>query len=102
MLPIDGDGHLDEDGHLTVPEALDLIEQRVGKEKMFTDDGPLATPLHVVHTAKLCAANEPEVPGGPAPAPYPPPADKLIRSGCCWSMSVWRSAASRCSSVPPI
>ena len=27
-----------------------------------------------MHTAKLCAATEPEVPGRPAPGPYPPPA----------------------------
>jgi hypothetical protein len=74
LLPIGGDGHFDEDGHLTVPEALDLIEQRVGKDKMFSHGEPLATAVHVVHTAKLCAATEPEVPGGPAPAPYPPPA----------------------------
>jgi hypothetical protein len=74
LLPIGGDGHHDEDGYLTVPEALDLIEQRVGKEKMFSDGEPLATAVHIVHTAKLCAATEPEVPGGSAPAPYPPPA----------------------------
>ena len=75
LLPIGGDGHHDEDGHLTVPEALDLIERRAGTHKMYSDDGePLATAAHVVHTAKLCSATEPEVPGGPAPAPYPPPA----------------------------
>jgi hypothetical protein len=74
LLPIGGDGHHDEDGYLTVPEALDLIERRVGKEKMFSDGESLATAAYVVHTAKLCAATEPEVPGGPAPAPYPPPA----------------------------
>ncbi len=70
-LPIGGDGQHD-DGHLTVPEALDLIEQRLGKDRMFRDGEPLATPVHIMHTAKLCAATEPEVPGEPAPAPYPP------------------------------
>lgn len=74
LLPIGGDGHHDEDGHLTVPEALDLIERRVGRERMYSDGEQLATAAHIVHTAKLCAATEPEVPGGPAPAPYPPPA----------------------------
>lgn len=75
LLPIGGDGHHDDDGHLTVPEALDLIERRVGRERMFPDDGePLVTAVNIVHTAKLCGATEPEVPGGPAPAPYPPPA----------------------------
>ncbi|HEY1002662.1 MAG TPA: S8/S53 family peptidase [Streptosporangiaceae bacterium] len=74
LLPIGGDGHHDEDGHLTVPQALDLIENRAGREKMFSHGEPLATAAHIVHTAKLCAATEPEVPGVPAPAPYPPPA----------------------------
>ena len=74
LLPIGGDGHHDDDGHLTVPEALDLIERRVGRERMYADGEPLATAAHIVHTAKLCSATEPEVPGGPAPAPYPPPA----------------------------
>ena len=74
LLPIGGEGHDDDDGFLTVPAALDLIERRVGRERMFADGGALATAAHVVHTAKLCSATEPEVPGGPAPAPYPPPA----------------------------
>jgi subtilisin family serine protease len=39
---------------------------------MYSAGRRLASPLHVMHTAKLCAATEPEVPGGPAPAPYPP------------------------------
>jgi hypothetical protein len=72
LLPIDDERQHDADGHLTVPEALDLIEQRVGKERMFSKDGPLATPVHIVHTAKLCAATEPEVPCGCEPAPCPP------------------------------
>jgi hypothetical protein len=70
-LPIGGDGEHD-DGDLTVPEALDLIERGLGKDRMFRDGEPLATPVHIVHTAKLCAATEPEVPGEPAPGPYPP------------------------------
>jgi hypothetical protein len=74
LLPIGGDGHHDDDGHLTVPEALDLIERRVGRERMYADGEPLATAAYIVHTSKLCSATEPEVPGGPAPAPYPPPA----------------------------
>jgi hypothetical protein len=74
-VPIDGEGHHDEDGYLTVPEALDLIEQRVGQERMFREDGPLATPVGIVHTAKLCAATEPEVPCGCEPGPCPPPAE---------------------------
>src|SRR5690348_14676729 len=54
LLPIGGDGHHDEDGHLTVPQALDLIEGRVGRERMFSDGEPLATAAHIVHTSKLC------------------------------------------------
>src|SRR5262249_57175543 len=82
LLPIGGDGHHDDDGHLTVPKALHLIERRVGRERMFPDDGePLVTAVNVVHTAKLCGATEPEVPGGPAPSPYPPPAAPRARPG---------------------
>ena len=75
QVSIGGEGHHDDDGHLTVPEALDLIERRVGRDRMFRDEGPLATPVHIVHTAKLCAATEPEVPCGCEQAPCPPPAE---------------------------
>lgn len=75
LLPIDGEEQHDADGHLTVPEALDLVERRVGKERMFSEEGPLATPAHIVHTAKLCAATEPEVPCVCEPAPCPPPVE---------------------------
>src|ERR1700760_3380806 len=74
QVSIGGEGHHDDDGHLTVPEALDLIERRVGRERMYAEDEPLATAAHIVHKAKLCSAPEPEVRAGPAPAPYPPPA----------------------------
>ena len=43
LLPIGGEGHDDDDGFLTVPAALDLIERRVGRERMFADGGALAT-----------------------------------------------------------
>jgi hypothetical protein len=75
LLPVNSGGdHDDEEGYLTVPAALDLIEERLGKERMFSGGEPLATAVHIVHTTKLCGATEPEVPAVPAPVPYPPPA----------------------------
>ena len=48
-----------EEGYLTVPEALDLIDERLGTDNpVHTGGEPLATPVHIVHTAKLCAATE--------------------------------------------
>jgi len=71
VLSIDA---LDE-GRITVPEALDLLDERLGDDNpALHDDGvPLATPVHVMHTAKLCAASEPAVPCGSPPRPCPPP-----------------------------
>ncbi len=63
-----------DEGHLTVPEALDLLDERLGADNPALAGGePLAAPVHVVHTAKLCAASEPGVPSGPAPQPWPAP-----------------------------
>lgn len=70
VLSIDGA----QEGHLTVPEALDLLDERLGEGKwMRAYGGPAVTPIHIVHTAKLCAATEPEVPCGCEPQPCPPP-----------------------------
>jgi subtilisin family serine protease len=63
-----------EDGRLTVPEALDLIDERLGDDNPALRGGePLATPVHVVHIAKICPADEPEVPGYCQTGPCPPP-----------------------------
>jgi hypothetical protein len=80
LVPVNDerDRDQDEEGFLTVPQALDLIQRTVGRERMFSAEGPLAAPRHIMHTAKLCAATEPEVPGGPDPAPYPPPATPAV------------------------
>jgi len=63
-----------EDGHLTVPEALDLLDARLGRDNpALREDGlPLATPNHLLHIARLCSAVEPEVPSGLEILPWPP------------------------------
>ena len=68
VLSIDA---LDE-GRFTVPEALDRLDERLGDDNPALHDGePLATPVHVTHTAKLCAASEPGVPVGSPTQPTP-------------------------------
>ena len=73
LLPIGGDGHHDDDGHLTVPEALDLIDGASAGRGCT----PTASrwPRRRTSCTQRSSARptEPEVPGGPAPAPYPPP-----------------------------
>ena len=73
---------------VTVPQALDLIDARLGDENPALHGGfPLATPVHIMHitgngaspdTARGCPATEPEVPCCCAPdepcGPCPPPA----------------------------
>jgi Subtilase family len=56
------------EGRFTVPEVLDLLEER---HPVPASGEPLATPVHVVHTARLCAAQEPGVPPG-STQPSPP------------------------------
>lgn len=65
-----------QEGRFTVPEALDLLDERLERRG---EDNPeratgeaLATPVHVMHTARLCAASEPVVPGGSPTQPSPP------------------------------
>jgi hypothetical protein len=58
--------------HLTVPQALDLIDAQLGDENPALHGGfPLVTPVHIMHisnsgaspdTARGCPATEPEVP----------------------------------------
>ena len=58
------------DGYLTVPQALDLVDQRLKIHNPAPDDGfPLVTPVHILHvtrnspdTVRACAPYEPEVP----------------------------------------
>ena len=68
-----------DEGRFTVPEALDRLERlderrrRLGEDNAGPTPGePLATPVHVMHTAKLCAASEPGVPVGSPTQPSPP------------------------------
>jgi len=68
----------DEEGHLTVPEVLDLLDERLGEDNPVRSGGePLAAPVHVVHTTRLCLAKEPEVPCGCDPQPCPAPAEAV-------------------------
>ncbi len=63
-----------EGGHLTATETLDFLEERLGGDnRARTGDEPLATLVHVMHTARLCAATEPGVPAGSPPQPWPAP-----------------------------
>jgi len=78
LLSID---QLDE-GHLTVPQALDVIDARLHIDGPLSDGFPLVTPVHIMHicqsspdTTRTCPATEPEVPccGPDEPcAPCPP------------------------------
>jgi hypothetical protein len=65
-----------EEGRFTVPEVLDLLEERLerlGEDNPALATGePLATPVHVMHTARLCGATEPGVPPGSPTQPSPP------------------------------
>jgi hypothetical protein len=71
--------------HLTVPQALDVLDAELGISGPEQDGFPLVTPVHILHltqsspdTVRTCPATEPEVPcrcgkDGPCP-PCPPPA----------------------------
>jgi hypothetical protein len=60
-------------GHFTVPELLDRLDARLGEDNPARHGGePLATPVHVMHTSKLCASSEPAVPAGPSNQPPSP------------------------------
>jgi hypothetical protein len=62
-----------EEGRFTVPEMLDRLEESLGDDYLALHDGePLVTPVHVMHTAKMCAASEPGVPIGSPTQPTPP------------------------------
>ena len=64
-------GNLQNGVHLTVPQALDLIDAKLGDKNPALHGGfPLVTPVHIVHisngaspdTVRHCPATEPEVP----------------------------------------
>jgi subtilisin family serine protease len=59
-----------EAGSMTVPEVLDLVDQRLPRE---ADEEPLVTPVHIVHISKITPAGEPEVPSGYPRKPWPAP-----------------------------
>jgi subtilisin family serine protease len=59
-----------EPGSLTVPELLDVIDERLGLSPGPTDEEPLITPVHIVFISKITPFGEPEFPGG-ATGPWP-------------------------------
>jgi hypothetical protein len=62
-----------QERRFTVPEALDLLDERLGDDNAALDGRePLATPVHVMHTAKLCTPSEPVVPTDSPTQPSPP------------------------------
>jgi Subtilase family len=81
------------DGYLTVPQALDLLDERLKVENPALDGGfPLVTPVHILHvtqhspdTVRACAPTEPEVPaggtsGGNGTPPAGAPAERAYRT----------------------
>ena len=65
-----------EGGPFTVPQILDRLEENLGDDYLALHEGePLVTPVHVMHTAKMCAAAEPGVPIGSPAQPSPPVKD---------------------------
>jgi subtilisin family serine protease len=62
-----------EAGSLTVPEVLDLIDERLEDNPGPRGEEPLATPVHIVHISKITPAGEPEVPSGYPTRPWPAP-----------------------------
>ena len=66
-----------EEGYLTVPQALDLLDARLDVDNPAPGGGfPLVTPVHILHITRTCPATEPEVPCSCAPdepcTPCPP------------------------------
>ncbi len=64
-----------EEGRLTVPQVLDLLDERLGDRNpaLLKDGIPLASPNHIVHITRICPADEPQVPCGNPAEPCPPP-----------------------------
>ena len=60
-----------ESGALTVPEVLDLMDERLENSPRAGRAEPLLTPVHIVYITKITPAGEPDVPGG-ATGPWPP------------------------------
>jgi subtilisin family serine protease len=58
---------------ISVPEALDRIDRRLGTANPAFGEGglPAASPDHVVHVSRICPAVEPEVPSGHPVTPWP-------------------------------
>jgi len=63
-----------DEGHFTVPQALDRLDERLEehRKRLGGHNRVPVTPVHVMHTAKLCMASEPGVPIGSPDQPSPP------------------------------
>jgi Subtilase family len=64
-----------QDKHVTVPELLRQIDDRLGRRNPASAGAgaPAVSPDHVVHVSRICPAVEPEVPGGAPTRPWPAP-----------------------------
>jgi hypothetical protein len=62
-----------EPGSMTVPEALDFLDERLPDNPGPEGGEPFVTPVHIMHLTKSCPAGEPEVPCGNPTGPCPPP-----------------------------
>jgi Subtilase family len=62
-----------EAGSMTVPDALDFLDENLEDNQALAGGEPLMSPVHIVHITKICPAGEPEVPSGYPTSPWPPP-----------------------------
>ena len=62
-----------EAGSLTVPEVLDLMDERLEDNPDQRARSLSLTPVHIVHISKITPAGEPEVPSGYPTRPWPAP-----------------------------
>ena len=62
-----------EAGSWSVPELLDLMDERLEDNPGPAGAAPWCTPVHIVHISKITPAGEPEVPSGYPTQPWPAP-----------------------------
>jgi subtilisin family serine protease len=58
-------------GQMTVPEALDRMDEGLRQDNQALRIEDLVTPVYVVHITKICPGVEPEVPSGYPIQPWP-------------------------------
>ena len=62
-----------EGGNLSVPAAMDIIDDGYEENPALEGGEPWCTPDYIVHITKICPAGEPVVPSGYPIQPWPPP-----------------------------